>query len=82
MPTRDDDFQSLDPREFPDPDLEDNGGLLPCDNCFAVIHEESQRCPRCGHYLTHHDRGRKPLWIILVGLVCLGLLLLGIWWGF
>lgn len=82
MPTRDDDHQSLDPREFPDPDTEDGGGLLPCSNCLAVIHEDSQRCPRCGHYLSSSDLNRKPLWMFVVLLICLGMILMGVWMGF
>jgi predicted nucleic acid-binding Zn ribbon protein len=82
MPIRDDDSQSLDPREFPDPDLEEGATLLPCANCLAVIHEDSQRCPRCGHYLTEEDAQRKPLWLVLVVLLCLGLILFGIWLAF
>lgn len=81
MPIRDDDSQSLDPQEYPDPDLDDEAGLLPCPSCLAVIHEESPQCPRCGEYLSGHFQ-RKPYWIVLGVLVCLGLLLFGIWVGF
>jgi len=40
---------------------------LPCPQCRREIHEESQRCPYCGHYLTEEEAGsrRKPWWIIL-----------------
>lgn len=82
MPIRDDDSQSLDPREFPDPDVEEGAAHLPCGNCLAVIHEDSVRCPRCGHYLTAADARRKPLWLILGVLVCLALVLFGIWLAF
>ena len=82
MPIRDDDSQSLDPREFPDPDLNEEAVFLPCPSCLAVIHEESPQCPRCGEYLSAEQFGRKPLWIILGVLVCLGLVLFGIWAGF
>jgi hypothetical protein len=81
MPTRDDDHQSLDPREFPDPDADDEAGLLPCANCLAVIHEDTQRCPRCGHYLTRSDLNRKGLWFVAVVLLCLALIVLGVWMG-
>lgn len=54
---------------------------MPCPNCLAVIHEESPRCPRCGEYLTSHDFHKKPLWIVVGVLVCLALMIFGIWLG-
>ena len=39
---------------------------IPCPKCRARIHEESQRCPYCGHYISEEDAvpARKPWWII------------------
>ncbi|MFO0964780.1 MAG: hypothetical protein U0793_04215 [Gemmataceae bacterium] len=82
MPTRDDDFQSLDPREYPDPDVEKGAAVLPCPHCLAVLHENAPRCPRCGEYLVSDDFDRKPLWLVVGVLICLGLLFLGLRFGF
>jgi len=81
MPIRDDDSQGLDPREYPEPDLSDDGGYLPCPNCMAVIHEETQQCPRCGEYLSAAHFNRKPLWMVLGVLICVGLIVYALWVG-
>lgn len=35
--------------------------------CKRPIHEESQRCPHCGNYITEEEAppARKPWWIII-----------------
>ena len=81
MPYRDDDRQELDPREFPDPD-ERGVGHLPCPHCMAVIFNDSERCPACGHYLSDEERvPRHPWWVVLGVLVCLALAIYWIWPG-
>ena len=82
MPYRDDDYQPLDPREYPDDALDDEDASLPCPNCFAVIHDEAQRCPRCGHWLTREEFRRKPLWVVVAAVVCLGVTLFLVYRGF
>jgi hypothetical protein len=78
MPTRDDDSQSLDPREYPEPDVDTEDAVLPCPNCLAVIHDETVRCPRCGEYLSESMR-KKPLWLVIGAVVCLALVVFGLW---
>ena len=71
MPTRDDDNEVLDPREFPEPDQQGDG-LLPCPYCLAVLYEESTRCSHCGMLLSQDGiSSRKPWWVILGVLICL-----------
>ena len=81
MPFRDDDRQELDPREFPEP--EDAGAdLMPCPHCLAVMHEETERCPACGLYLSREDMpAQRPWWVVLGVLLCLGVTLFWIWAG-
>jgi len=79
MPFRDDDRQGLDPREFPDPD-ETDLGHMPCPHCFAVIFDDSERCPACGLYLSEENALRRHPWWVLMGLgICLGLAIYWIW---
>lgn len=53
---------------------------VPCPCCRRQIHEESERCPYCGNYLTEEDTppSRKPWWIVVGVLVCLFLVYLWI----
>jgi predicted nucleic acid-binding Zn ribbon protein len=46
---------------------------FPCPYCKHPIHEESQRCPHCGNYISEEDAppARKPWWIIVGALLVL-----------
>ena len=46
---------------------------IPCPNCRRQIHEDSQRCPYCEHYVTEEGSPspRKPWWIVIGVIVCL-----------
>lgn len=46
---------------------DENGDEIPCPYCKRPIHEESQRCPHCGNYITEEDAApaRKPWWIVV-----------------
>jgi hypothetical protein len=52
---------------------------IPCPCCRREIHEESPRCPYCGHYISEEDvsAGRKPWWIVIG--ILLGLLAIWTW---
>lgn len=52
---------------------------IACPYCEVEIHEDSQRCPACGEYLSTEDAPyrRKPGWIVLGVAVCL--LLVYLW---
>jgi len=56
-----------------DPDVDDEDATLPCPHCHLEIHEDSQRCPYCGSYLSREDAptARKPWWIIVGVVACL-----------
>ena len=84
MPYRDDDYSNLDESEFPEPDEEerDVSSLVACAYCRKFVHEDAVRCHHCGNYPSAEDApSRKPLWIVLTVLVCLALILYGIWHG-
>jgi predicted nucleic acid-binding Zn ribbon protein len=55
--------------DLDDDDVEDNQDepTLPCFNCGEEIHEDAQRCPHCGQFVSEEDRpaARQPWWIIL-----------------
>ena len=54
--------------------FDEDEATIPCPNCKREIHEDSQQCPGCGHYLTDEDelpRSHRPWWLILGVLVCL-----------
>lgn len=46
---------------------EDDEELVPCPYCKAPIYEDSERCPRCGNYLSEEEAPavRPPTWIIV-----------------
>jgi hypothetical protein len=55
------------------PGDDEGGSTIPCPYCRREIHEDSQRCPYCEHYISREDAppGRKPWWIILGVGACL-----------
>jgi hypothetical protein len=46
---------------------DDDEPTIACPWCKRQIHEDSQRCPHCEHYLSEEDApaARKPWWILL-----------------
>jgi predicted nucleic acid-binding Zn ribbon protein len=47
---------------------DDEEPTVPCPYCRAEIHEDAQRCPQCGEYISEEDirpAARKPWWIIV-----------------
>jgi hypothetical protein len=68
MPYRNDDYDDLDDKEYPEPDTEPegNGVSVPCPYCGHPIYEDAVQCPVCGSYISSEDSpSRKPWWIIL-----------------
>lgn len=53
--------------EGPDPsDLrhDNEPGFVACPNCRKMIHEDAERCPKCGHYVMDEDLERsRPTWV-------------------
>ena len=63
-----------------DDDIDDEWGdeTDECPRCGASIYDDSERCFRCGHYLSREDApARKPWWVVAGVLVCLGMVT---WW--
>jgi len=65
-----------------DPDDADDSGNEPtvdCPYCNEEMLEDSPYCPHCERYISEEDHAgqKKPLWVILTALVCLGI---AIWW--
>jgi predicted nucleic acid-binding Zn ribbon protein len=62
----DDDWdEEFDASDYEDDDEEPT---VPCPYCRAEIHEDAQRCPQCGEYISDEDvrpAARKPWWIIV-----------------
>ena len=84
MHHRDEDEGYLDPREFPDPDSDDNGHAetVPCPHCRRPVYEEAQCCPYCENYLSGEDApGRRSAWFVVGVLVCLAVALTWALWG-
>jgi uncharacterized paraquat-inducible protein A len=54
-------------------DFDDDEPTIACPHCREEIHEDAQRCPRCGHYLSEEDAppSRKPWWLIVGVIACL-----------
>lgn len=55
---------------------------IPCPHCRREIHEDSQRCPYCGQYLSREDSppARKPWWFVLGVAACLYVVFRWIFW--
>jgi len=66
----DDDIDDdVDDQEFDD----DDEPTVPCPWCREEIHEDAQRCPHCGEYISEEDApaARKPWWIVVGVVACL-----------
>ncbi|MFO0865473.1 MAG: zinc ribbon domain-containing protein [Gemmataceae bacterium] len=77
MPVRRHDHDDLDPCEEPDASESEDEGQMPCPHCFAVIHDDSVQCPRCGEYLSREDApSNKPRWIVVTAVIVLAIAIL------
>lgn len=65
-----DDYDSDDPETYPAGLYDDDGpATVPCPHCRAEILEDSERCPRCGEYISGEDAPTKmsnTAWAVLV----------------
>ena len=54
-------------------DEEEDESTVACHFCRRQIHEDAERCPYCGNFVTDEDAAaapdRKPLWIIVGSLL-------------
>ncbi len=78
---RDDDYDDDD--DDGAPDFGDDEPMIPCPYCGVDFHDETERCPQCGHYVSKEDMPyvRKPWWIIIGVIVCLYVVYRWhIWW--
>lgn len=71
----DDELDDIDSRdENPlesDMDDSDDPDMVTCPNCRKWIVEESERCPKCGHYVDSHEPERVPLWVWITAIALL-----------
>jgi hypothetical protein len=82
MPFRDDEREGLNEDEFPDPDDEDLDRLDTCPHCRSAVHDDAERCPFCGYYLSREDHSGRKSWVIITGVVvCLAVVLMWIFRG-
>lgn len=87
MPTLDpwpDDDSDIDDPQPGDMDDDDHGlpdgddDLLICPACRRSIHQDTEKCPHCGDWITPVDtsgRTRQWLWLVAAGLVIAAMLL-------
>jgi hypothetical protein len=67
-----------------EPDFDDDSDdepTVPCPSCSREIFEDSPSCPHCHRYISAEDHAgpRRPLWVFITALICLGV---AIWWVF
>lgn len=57
----------------------DEESTVPCPYCRRDILEDAPRCPYCERYISAEDQAgsRRPAWVVVTALVCLGI---AIWW--
>jgi len=75
-----------DSRDDPlDDDLDDeeeaDQGAFVCPGCCGPVHEETQKCPHCGDWITPVERkrgGKRWVLLLAVGLMILLMLLITI----
>jgi hypothetical protein len=80
--SNDDDEQDEDDWEDDDGvDGDDDEPTVPCPYCRREMLEDSPRCPFCERYISAEDSPgpRRPLWLLLTALACLGM---AVWWVF
>lgn len=72
---QDEDEEDWDDDEADYGDEADEEPTIPCPYCRREILEDSPRCPHCERYISAEDHAarRKPLWVILTALICLGI---------
>jgi hypothetical protein len=66
----------LDDAEYPEEGMDDDEAgdddTVGCPHCLRPVYEDAERCPSCGHYLSHEDAPRRhPWWLVLGVLICL-----------
>ncbi len=56
-----------------DGDPDDEEPTVPCPYCRREIHEDAERCPHCGQYISSADApaAAKPWWVMIGVAVCL-----------
>lgn len=69
------------------PDVEDEADeepAVPCPACGRDIPEDSPFCPYCDRYLSAADHAAwpKPLWVIATAVICLGIVIWGLFMAF
>ncbi len=79
MPYRNEDHDRLQSQEYPEPDTDED--TTPCPRCRAMIYDDCERCPACGHYVTAEEPQGKPLWVVLGALACLAMAVSWVIWG-
>ncbi len=50
---------------------------MPCPECGAEMHDDSERCPTCGQYITRqtNEWAGRPLWWVLLAIAGAGALI-------
>lgn len=73
----DDDEVGDDGDDGDDVDDSDDEPTLPCPFCRREILEDSPWCPSCERFISaeDHARLRRPVWVILTALICLGVVI-------
>jgi predicted nucleic acid-binding Zn ribbon protein len=75
------DYDPDEPETYPSGLYDDDGpAVVPCPFCRAEVLEDTERCPRCGNYLSREDApSREPksrFWMVMM---ILALLLAAFW---
>lgn len=58
----------------------DDRDTMRCPNCRKHIFDDVEQCPYCKHWIAQHA-AHRPLWIIIVAVLCLAALVYALWRG-
>ncbi len=60
-----DDIDTTDPEAPDEADVgSDEPAFVRCPNCRKMIAEDSEQCPRCGHYVLDEElESKRPVWV-------------------
>ena len=60
------------------PDEDDEDDTVPCPHCQEPVHDQAERCPHCGWYISEEDAqpALRPTWLVIGFILALAVAIL------